>query len=104
MPAGTAVGIGDDFPASQTGVGKRRTDHESAGRVDQLFEVGVQTVVLGGSVHHHLHDGTDILHSRSLQMLGADEECGDPAFLIIIGYLTLGIGQQNRTASLPEKP
>nr|DAY97717.1 MAG TPA: hypothetical protein [Caudoviricetes sp.] len=103
VTAHTAVGIGDDFSSSQTRVRKRRTHHETPSRIDQLFKVGIQTIVLGCSLHDRFHNGANILNGRTLQMLGTDKEGGDPAAFIIIGNLALGIGEQNRTAYFPEK-
>ena len=40
--ADTAIGIAGQLPAGHTAIGKAPTDHEAAGRIDQLFKVRVQ--------------------------------------------------------------
>ena len=73
------VRVDDDFPSGQAGVAHRTTNHETAGRINVIFGVGIEQVGRQGGLDHQLQDVSAKLFGRNvLGMLGGDNHCVDP--------------------------
>ena len=102
MPADTAVGVSDNLSACHTSVGKGASDHESSGRIDQHFEIGVQAIALCSVLHDLQHDIVHILAAGVLGMLSGNQESIDSVSAVIEGNLTLCIRAQTGGAAVTQ--
>ena len=87
----TAVGIARQLSASHTTVGVAAAQHETAGRIDELREVTVQTVFAGGQYHHGFDDVPEVADLHIRAVLHGTEEGGDTTGVVIVADLCLGI-------------
>ena len=86
-----AVGITRQLAAGDTTVGVAAAQHEPASGVHQFLEVSVQTVLTGSQHHHGFDDVAEIADLHVRAMLHRTEEGGDPADIIVVADLCLGI-------------
>ena len=87
----TAVGIARQLPPRHTTVSVTAAQHETAGRIDQLREVTVQTVLASGEHHHGFDDVPEVADLHIRAMLHGTEEGGDTTGVVIVADLCLGI-------------
>ena len=87
----TAVGIARQFPTSHTTVGVAAAQHESTGRIDQLREVTIQTVLAGGQHHHGFDDVPEVADLHIRAVLHGAEEGSDASGVVVVADLCLGI-------------
>ena len=90
-PSDAAVGITGQLPAGHAAVGKRAAYHKTAGRVDQLFKITFDPVLAGRQHHHGFYDVPEIAHLHIRAVLHGTQEGGDPAAVVIVADLCLGI-------------
>ena len=71
--------------------------HKTTGRIDQLREVTVQTILAGGQRHHGFDDVSEVadLHIRTV-LYGAEER-GDAAGVVVVADLCFGIRTKHFT-------
>ena len=94
-PADAAVGVTRQFSAGHATVGVRASDNKSAGRVDQLLEVPVQTVLTSGQYHHGFDDMAEIADLHIGAVLYRAEEGGNAAGIVVEADLRFGIGAEH---------
>ena len=85
------VGIARQLPASHTTVSIAAAQHETTGRINQLREVTIQTVLAGGQHHHGFDDMPEVADLHIRAVLHGAEEGGDSAGVVIVADLRLGI-------------
>ena len=74
-----AVGVDDDLASGQARVAHRSTDHEPAGRVDEVPRVGIEQLRRDRDLHHLLAHGRRQVGQVDLGIvLGADQHRVDP--------------------------
>ena len=91
----TTVGIAADLSASDTSVGKAAADHESVSRIDQLFEINVQMVILCRLDHQFLNQRSEISNLGVWAVLHRAQECCDSAGIVVVRHLGFGISLQD---------
>ena len=90
-----AVGIAGELAPGHTTVSKGTAKNESAGRIHELCEVGVQPVLCRRSHHQFFNDRSEVLDLNITDMLYRAAEGRDSAGIIIEADLRLGIGFQH---------
>ena len=93
--ADTTVGIAGQLPARNAAVGKAAADHETSGRIDQLFKVRVQPVLTSGQYHDTLNDMPEIRRVHIQAVLDGAEEGRDLSALIVVADLGFRIGAEH---------
>ena len=86
-----AVGIAGELAPGHTTVSKGTAKNESAGRIHELCEVGVQPVFGRCSYHQLFNNRSEILNIHITDMLYGAEEGRDSAAVIVEADLRLGI-------------
>ena len=94
-PADATVGVTRQFSAGHATVGVRASDNKSAGRVDQLLEVPIQTVLTSGQYHHGFDDMAEIADLHIGAVLYRAEEGGNAAGIVVEADLRFGIGAEH---------
>ena len=93
--ADTTVGIAGQLPARNAAVGKAAADHETSGRIDQLFKVRVQPVLRSSQHHDALDDMAEIRRLHIRTVLDAAQEGRNPAAVIVIAHLGFRVGAEH---------
>jgi hypothetical protein len=72
-----AIGVAGELPAGHTAIGETARRSQTGLSIDQLFEVGIQTVLACGDNHEGFDDMPKIAWLHMGAVLDGTQECGD---------------------------